>query len=212
MAALRRPTSREETRRAPGWTLKTTALPPDSMPMELLVMVASGLVTGVMAPMTPYGARSTRVRPCSSENAEGPTSSTPGVFMAASSFLIFLSRTFPRPVSATASAESDSFASRTAGPHGADDAAPGVQRQHDERTLCGRCRRDRAVDVGIHAGAVGGAGAGRGPRRVALAALQERLHLGTPQDALDDAPDLVRHATPCRARRRPGQRRRPRTR
>ena len=38
---------------APGWTLNTTALPAEIMPMEFDVIVASGLVTGVMAPITP---------------------------------------------------------------------------------------------------------------------------------------------------------------
>ena len=87
------------------------------MPMELLVIVAIGFVTGVMAPITPYGARSVMVSPCSSENAEGSTSSTPGVFRAAREFFTCLSRTFPRPVSDTASVDSDSLLESTAAPH-----------------------------------------------------------------------------------------------
>ena len=33
--------------------MNTTELPAEIIPMELLVIVASGLVTGVMAPITP---------------------------------------------------------------------------------------------------------------------------------------------------------------
>src|SRR5256885_2037531 len=36
-----------------GWTLKTRESPAASMPMELQMMVDVGLVTGVIAPMTP---------------------------------------------------------------------------------------------------------------------------------------------------------------
>src|SRR6185369_940167 len=52
-----------------GWTLKTTAFPAASMPMELQMIVDVGLVTGVIAPMTPNGAGSMSVRPWSPEVA-----------------------------------------------------------------------------------------------------------------------------------------------
>ncbi len=41
------------TRLALGCTLNTTALPPATMPMPLLMIVSVGLVVGVMEPMTP---------------------------------------------------------------------------------------------------------------------------------------------------------------
>ena len=50
---------------AAGWALKTTVLPAASIPMALQMMVEVGLVHGVIAPMTPNGAGSTRVRPWS---------------------------------------------------------------------------------------------------------------------------------------------------
>ena len=56
-----------ETRHADGCVLNTTALPPESMPIELLRIVSVGLVVGVMAPMTPQGAHSVSVNPSSPE-------------------------------------------------------------------------------------------------------------------------------------------------
>ena len=50
---------------AAGCGEKTAALPAASMPMALLIMVATGLVDGVMAATTPKGAYSTRARPLS---------------------------------------------------------------------------------------------------------------------------------------------------
>ncbi len=47
-----------EQRRAVGCTLNTTAFPADSIPIALQMIVDVGLVTGVMAPMTPNGAGS----------------------------------------------------------------------------------------------------------------------------------------------------------
>jgi len=46
-----------------GWTLKTTLLPAASIPIELQMIVEVGLVTGVIAPMTPNGAGSMSARP-----------------------------------------------------------------------------------------------------------------------------------------------------
>ena len=40
-------------RAAYGWALNTTALPPATMPMPLLMIVSVGLVVGVIEPMTP---------------------------------------------------------------------------------------------------------------------------------------------------------------
>src|SRR5256885_9500581 len=48
-----------EVRLAPGWTLNTTAFPPATMPIPLLMIVSVGLVVGVMEPITPNAARST---------------------------------------------------------------------------------------------------------------------------------------------------------
>ena len=67
IASLSRCTSHAHTRHADGWVLNTTALPPASMPMPLLMMVSVGLVVGVMAPNTPYGARSVIMSPKSPE-------------------------------------------------------------------------------------------------------------------------------------------------
>ncbi len=53
MALLMRATLWQETRRALGWTLNTTALPAASIAIVLLMMVEVGLVVGVMAAMTP---------------------------------------------------------------------------------------------------------------------------------------------------------------
>ncbi len=63
---------------AVGWGLKTTELPPAIIPIPLQMIVSEGFVHGVMEPMTPYGARSTRVRPWSPVQAIGRRSSVPG--------------------------------------------------------------------------------------------------------------------------------------
>jgi len=65
MARFRISTKPRLTSFADGCTLKTTALPPATMPMALLMMVSVGFVDGVMLPMTPKGARSVSVRPSS---------------------------------------------------------------------------------------------------------------------------------------------------
>ena len=52
-----------ETFLALGWGLNTTAFPADTMAIVLLMIVAVGLVVGVMAPITPKGAYSVTVRP-----------------------------------------------------------------------------------------------------------------------------------------------------
>ncbi len=68
-----------ETRLAEGCGLNTTVLPAETIPMALQMMVEVGLVTGVIAPMTPKGAGSVSVRPRSPEVASGVRSSGPGV-------------------------------------------------------------------------------------------------------------------------------------
>ncbi len=68
-----------ETRLAEGCALKTTLLPAETMPRALQMMVDGGLVTGVIAPMTPKGAGSVSIRPSSPERAMGTRSSGPGV-------------------------------------------------------------------------------------------------------------------------------------
>ena len=78
-----------------GWGLNTTALPPAIMLMELLMTVPGGLVDGVMEPMTPKGACSTRVMPWSPVNTRGTMSSVPGVLLATSRILAILSGTLP---------------------------------------------------------------------------------------------------------------------
>ena len=54
-----------------GWTLNTIALPAEIPAMVLLMIVAVGLVVGVMAPITPNGAGSVRVRPRSPVQGAG---------------------------------------------------------------------------------------------------------------------------------------------
>ena len=84
--------------RAPGWTLKTTALPPATMPMPLLITVSVGLVVGVIAPMTPKGARSVMASPPSPVKVSGRSRiSVPGVLSAQRRFFWILSSTRPRP-------------------------------------------------------------------------------------------------------------------
>ena len=68
-----------ETRLADGCGLNTTLLPAATMPMALQMIVEGGLVTGVIAPMTPNGAGSVSTSPWSPEAAKGARSSTPGV-------------------------------------------------------------------------------------------------------------------------------------
>src|SRR5512145_2026204 len=78
-------------RLAPGWALKTTAFPAEIMAMALQMTVAVGLVLGTIAPMTPYGAYSTRVMPPSPVHAVGVSISVPAVLLALSRFLVTLS-------------------------------------------------------------------------------------------------------------------------
>ena len=68
------------------------------------MIVEEGLVTGVIAPMTPNGAGSMSARPWSPEVAMGVSSSGPGVLLVTSRFFWTLSSTRPRPVSSTARA------------------------------------------------------------------------------------------------------------
>jgi len=91
-----------ETRLADGCTLKSTELPAEIMPMALQMMVEVGLVTGVMAPITPNGAGSVSMRPRSPERARGSRISGPGVRSVTTSFLMTLSSVRPRPVSSKA--------------------------------------------------------------------------------------------------------------
>ena len=60
------------------------------MPMELQITVSEGLVLGVIAPTTPKGAISVRVRPLSPVLASETISSVPGVFSATRRCLAFL--------------------------------------------------------------------------------------------------------------------------
>jgi hypothetical protein len=71
MASLRSCTCLRETFFAEGCTLKTTEFPLAITPMSLRRMVSVGFVVGVMAPMTPNGARSVSVRPWSPEKPPG---------------------------------------------------------------------------------------------------------------------------------------------
>ena len=79
------------TRAADGWTLNTTALPPATMPIALHRIVSVGFVVGVIARITPYGARSVSIRPSSPVYATGRRISGPGVFSATSWFFSSLS-------------------------------------------------------------------------------------------------------------------------
>ncbi len=100
-AALTSFTANCEVFAAPGCGLKTTALPPASMPMVLHSTVSEGLVEGVIAPMTPKGPISVKVRPRSPDQARVVMSSVPGVFSATSLCFRILSPTLPMPVSST---------------------------------------------------------------------------------------------------------------
>ena len=53
IASLSRWIRNADVRAAYGWALNTTALPPATMPMPLLMIVSVGLVVGVIDPMTP---------------------------------------------------------------------------------------------------------------------------------------------------------------
>ena len=87
---------------ADGCTLKTTVLPAASIPIALQMIVEVGLVTGVIAPMTPNGAGSMSESPWSPVTAWGWRSSSPGVFSLTRRFFTTLSSTRPRPVSSCA--------------------------------------------------------------------------------------------------------------
>src|SRR6202000_1592415 len=100
IASLSRWTHQLQVCAADGWTLNTTALPAATMPIALHRMVSVGLVVGVTASSTPYGARSVSIRPSSPVYATGRRISTPGVFSATSRFLASLSSSRPRPAAA----------------------------------------------------------------------------------------------------------------
>ena len=87
---------------ADGCALKTTALPPEIMPIPLLMTDSEGLVEGVMAPITPHGASSSRQSPCWPETASARRISGPGVLLMTSRFFLTLSSKRPIPVSWTA--------------------------------------------------------------------------------------------------------------
>ncbi len=97
--------------------MKTTALPAETMAMVLLMIVAVGLVVGVIAATTPKGANSVTVMPSSPVTARGSRSSGPSVFSVTSRFLRVLSSARPRPVSSCAararSADARRIAART---------------------------------------------------------------------------------------------------
>ena len=63
---------------APGWGLKTTEFPAAIMLMAFPVRVGTLCVEGVMAPITPHGAKSMTVRPKSPLKAIRSNISTPG--------------------------------------------------------------------------------------------------------------------------------------
>ena len=87
-----------------GWALNTSELPPESTAMVLLMMVAVGLVVGVIEAMRPMGAISVSIIPSSPVLMIGSRSSGPGVRVATRRFLRTLSSTRPRPVSSWAMA------------------------------------------------------------------------------------------------------------
>ena len=62
--------------------MNTTVFPAAIMPMQLQSTVSLGLVQGVIAPITPKGPISTRVRPLSPDHAVVVISSVPGVLSA----------------------------------------------------------------------------------------------------------------------------------
>ncbi len=63
MARLKRRTPSAAMRAPDGWALKTTVLPAASMLMAFEASVGRLCVTGVIAPMTPKGAKSVSVTP-----------------------------------------------------------------------------------------------------------------------------------------------------
>src|SRR5262245_31030940 len=96
----------DDTRRAFGCGQNTQVLPPAIIEMPLLMIVSLGFVTGVITAMTPYGARSSSVRPWSPVHATGSRSSVPGVRSVTRRFFNTLSSARPSPVSSTATSES----------------------------------------------------------------------------------------------------------
>ena len=100
MARFSRRMFSAETRLALGCTLKTTALPADTIDMVLLMIVEVGLVVGVMAPTTPNGANSVTIIPRSPVTASNSRSSGPGALVVTKRFFMILSTTRPNPVSA----------------------------------------------------------------------------------------------------------------
>src|SRR2546421_10025597 len=78
-----------------GWALATIELPDATMLMMLAVSVGTEWVTGVMMPMTPKGANSSRQTPLEPEKALVLRNSTPGTSSRIWSFSILWSR---RPI------------------------------------------------------------------------------------------------------------------
>ena len=81
--------------------MNTTVFPPASIPIVLQRTVSLGFVHGVIAPITPNGPISIKVRPLSPDQAVVVISSVPGVFSATSWCFKILCPTFPMPVSST---------------------------------------------------------------------------------------------------------------
>ena len=79
--------------------LNTTAFPADRMLIVLLMTVEVGLVTGVIAPITPNGANSVTIMPRLPVTASTSRSSGPAVFIVTRRFLTTLSSYRPRWVS-----------------------------------------------------------------------------------------------------------------
>ena len=91
IASLSRCTNQFDVRAADGCTLNTTEFPAATMPIALHRIVSVGFVVGVTASNTPYGARSTSMRPSSPVYATGRRISMPGVLFATSRFFSSLS-------------------------------------------------------------------------------------------------------------------------
>ncbi|MNO82208.1 hypothetical protein D3C76_734720 [compost metagenome] len=91
-----------ETFLALGCGLKTTVFPPAIIDIELQIIVSVGFVVGVIEPITPNGQYSIKVIPLSPVIASVTRSSVPGVFSAATLFLINLCSYLPISVSSTA--------------------------------------------------------------------------------------------------------------
>ena len=83
-ALLIRSTAYNEVLIAWGWGQNTTVFPPANIPIALHNTVSEGLVQGQIAPITPKGPISIRVRPRSPDHAVVVISSVPGVFSARS--------------------------------------------------------------------------------------------------------------------------------